>query len=65
MRFDDQGKPMSIETNLKDIISRSDPDLPVKDNDVVVVNESGIKKTLYILRTLLPMPSGSYSMAAY
>lgn len=65
MRFDDQGKPLSIETNLKDIVARSDPDLPVKDNDVVVVNESGIKKTLFIMRTLLPMPSGSYSMAAY
>ena len=30
MRFDDQGKPISINTNLKDIIARSDPDLPVK-----------------------------------
>lgn len=65
MRFDDQGNPIKIETNLKDIVARNDPDLPVKDNDVVVVNESGLKKTLYIMRTLLPMPSGSYSMAAY
>jgi len=62
MRFDDQGKPTSIETNLKDIVSRSDPDLPVKDNDVVVVKESGVKKSLYILRTLIPVPTGSYSM---
>lgn len=64
MRFDDQGKPVSINTNLKDIIARSDQDLPLKDNDVVVVNESGLKKTLYIIRTLLPIPSGSYSMTA-
>jgi polysaccharide export outer membrane protein len=62
MRFDDQGKPISINTNLSNIIARTDPDLPLKDSDVVVVNESSIKKTLYILRSLLPMPSGSYGV---
>jgi polysaccharide biosynthesis/export protein len=62
MRFDDQGKAISINTNLSNIIARNDPDLPVKDNDVVVVNESSVKKTLFILRTLLPMPSGSYGL---
>ncbi|MBM4296047.1 MAG: hypothetical protein FJ126_14255, partial [Deltaproteobacteria bacterium] len=65
MRFDDQGKPISINTNLKNIIARSDPDLAVKDNDVVVVNISGLKKSLYIIRTLLPIPSGSYSMTSF
>ena len=65
MRFDDQGKPTSIAVNLKDIVARADPDLPVKDNDVVVVNESGLKRTLYIIRTLLPIPSGSYSMTSF
>jgi polysaccharide export outer membrane protein len=65
MRFDDQGKPISINTNLDSIIARSDPDLPLKDSDVVVVNESTLKKSLYIIRTLLPIPSGSYSMAAF
>jgi polysaccharide export outer membrane protein len=62
MRFDEQGKPISINTNLSSIIARNDEDLPVKNNDVVVVNESTVKKTLYILRTLLPMPSGSYGL---
>jgi len=65
MRFDDQGKPISINTNLDSIIARSNPDLPLKDNDVVVVNESTLKKTLYVIRTLLPIPTGSYSMAAF
>jgi len=64
MRFDEQGKPMSIAVNLKDIMARSDPDLPLKDNDVVVVNESALKRTLFIIRTLLPIPSGSYSMTS-
>ncbi|RJR35210.1 MAG: hypothetical protein C4567_14800 [Deltaproteobacteria bacterium] len=65
MRFDDQGKPISINTNLDSIIARKDPDLPLKDSDVVVVNESAIKKSLFVIRTLLPIPSGSYSMAAF
>jgi len=65
MRFDDQGKPISINTNLNSIIARNDPDLPVKDSDVVVVNESTIKKTLYVIRQLLPIPSGSYSMSTF
>jgi len=64
MRFDDQGKPISINTNLSNIIARSDPDLPLKDSDVVVVNESIIKKALYLIKNLLPI-SGGYSMAAF
>jgi polysaccharide export outer membrane protein len=65
MRFNDHGQPISINTNLDNIISRTDPDLAVKDNDVVVVKESSLKKAIYVIRTLLPIPSGSYSMAAF
>jgi len=65
MRFDEQGKPISINTNLNSIIARNDEDLPIKDHDVVVVNESTIKKTLFIIRTLIPIPSGSYSMSTF
>jgi polysaccharide export outer membrane protein len=64
MRFDEQGKPLRIDTNLNSIIASKDPDLPVKDNDVVLVRESALKKTIYVIRTLLPIPSGSYSMGA-
>ena len=31
MRFDDQGKPISINTNLKRIFARTEPDIPIKD----------------------------------
>jgi polysaccharide biosynthesis/export protein len=62
MRFDDQGKPISINTNLKRIYARTEPDIPIKANDVVVVNESGIKKALYYIKNLLPI-SGGYSIA--
>jgi polysaccharide export outer membrane protein len=65
MRFDEQGRPISIKTDLGKIIARDDPDLPLKDNDVLVVRESSLKKTLYVIRTLLPIPSGSYSMSAF
>jgi len=65
MRFDDQGKPISINTNLNDIVARGEADPPLKNNDVVVVKESTVKKSLYIIRTLLPIPSGSYSMGAF
>jgi polysaccharide export outer membrane protein len=64
MRFDDRGKPISIKTNLSNIIARSDPDLPLKDSDVVVVNESTIKKAFYLIKNLFPL-SGAYSMAAF
>jgi polysaccharide export outer membrane protein len=61
MRFDEQGKPISITTNLDSIIARKDPDLSVKDNDVVVVEESSIKKALYLFRNMMPV-SGGYSI---
>lgn len=62
MRFDDRGKPQSININLENIMAKTEPDLPLHNNDVVMVRESPVKKTLYIIRTLLPIPSGSYAI---
>jgi polysaccharide biosynthesis/export protein len=64
MRFD-EGKAMSININLQDIIDMNEPDIPVKENDVVVVNESPLKKSIYVIRTLLPIPSGGYSLGNF
>jgi polysaccharide export outer membrane protein len=64
MRFDEQGNPIRINTNLSSIIAKNDKDLPVKNNDVVVVNESSIKKAFYLIKNLFPL-SGGYSMAAF
>jgi polysaccharide export outer membrane protein len=61
MRLDNQGKPTTIDTNLNSIIAQKDPDYPIKNNDVVVVYESAVKKTLFIIRTLLPIPTPSTS----
>jgi len=62
MRFDNQGRPVSIETNLKSIASRTDPDLPVQDNDVILVNVGEIRKNLWMIRQILPIPSGGYAI---
>jgi polysaccharide export outer membrane protein len=64
MRFDEQGKPISINTDLSSIIARNDEDLPVKNNDVLVINESTIKKAFYLIKNLFPL-SGGYSLAAF
>jgi polysaccharide export outer membrane protein len=57
MRFDKQGNPISIKANLKSIIARNEPDIPIKGSDVVMVSESTLKKTLYLFRSLIPQPS--------
>jgi polysaccharide biosynthesis/export protein len=62
MRFDPQGKPMSIETNLKNITTNKDPDIPIKGNDVIVVKEGELKKRLWVIRQILPIPSGGYAI---
>jgi polysaccharide export outer membrane protein len=63
MRFE-QGKPERIKVNLNGIITKNDADLPLKDSDVVVVKESTIKKSLFLIKSLLPI-SGAASMAAF
>jgi polysaccharide biosynthesis/export protein len=57
MRFDKQGNPTSIKANLKSIIARNEPDIPIKGSDVVVVNESPVKMALYLFKSLIPQPS--------
>ncbi len=62
MRFDQQGKPIAIETNLNDITSQKDPDIPIQENDVIVVKEGEFKKKIWVIRQVLPIPSGGYSI---
>jgi polysaccharide export outer membrane protein len=58
IRFDDQGKPISIHTNLKRILAQTEPDIPIKDNDVVVANTNIVKKALYYFKNMLPVSAG-------
>jgi polysaccharide export outer membrane protein len=62
MRFDQQGRPVKLEADLKDITAGKEADVPVQNNDTIVVEESGLKKKLYVIRQLLPIPSGGYSI---
>ncbi|MEJ2070135.1 MAG: polysaccharide export protein [Syntrophobacterales bacterium] len=64
MRFDNQGKPLSIQMNLNRIAARKDPDIPVQDNDVILVKVGEVKRAFWILRKLLPIPTGGYSLSA-
>jgi hypothetical protein len=57
MRFDKEGTPISIKTNLNSIMARNEPDIPIKGSDVVMVNESAVKKALYLFKSLIPQPS--------
>ncbi|MEJ2070134.1 MAG: SLBB domain-containing protein [Syntrophobacterales bacterium] len=62
MRFDNQGKPLSIQMNLNRIAARKDPDVSVQDNDVILVKVGEVKRTLWIIRQLIPIPTGGYSL---
>ena len=63
MRLDDQRNPITITAHLGKVMSRQEPDVPLKDNDVVVVNVSSLKKGLYVFNKLIPGGGGSVSGA--
>ncbi len=63
MRFDSQGKPITISGNLKKIYARKEPDIRIKDHDTVVAKENGVKKALWYFKNILPV-SGGYSVGA-
>ncbi len=62
MRFDEQGRPVKIEGNIKAISDGKEADIPVKNNDTIVVVQSELKKKLFVIRQLLPIPSGGYAI---
>jgi polysaccharide export outer membrane protein len=59
-RRDDKGNAIQLAADLKRILNRQEEDIPLKDNDVVVVGESALRKGLFIFKELLP---GTYSGA--
>ena len=63
MRLDDNRNPITITAHLKKVLSHQEPDVPLKDNDVVVVNVSSFKKGLYVFNRLIPGGGGSVSGA--
>lgn len=54
LRLDEKGSPITLSADLASVRTRSQPDIPLKENDVVVVNESSLKKALFVFKELLP-----------
>jgi len=65
MRLDDSGKPITVTAHLDKVFRRTEPDVPLKDNDVVVVNVESIKQALFVFKELMPggTVSGAYRFA--
>ena len=63
MRLDAQRNPVTITAHLGKVMSRQEEDVPLKENDVVVVNMNSFKKGLYVFNKLLPGGGGSLSGA--
>jgi polysaccharide export outer membrane protein len=63
MRLDENRNPITITAHLNKVLSRQEADVPLKDNDVVVVNVSSFKKSLYVFNKLIPGGGGSLSGA--
>ena len=54
MRLDAQRNPVTITAHLGKVMSRQEEDVPLEENDVVVVNMNSFKKGLYVFNKLLP-----------
>ncbi|MFZ2087364.1 MAG: polysaccharide biosynthesis/export family protein [Desulfobaccales bacterium] len=54
MRLDDNRNPIKISAHLDKVLSRQEKDVPLKDNDVVVVDIGSLKKGLYVFKQLMP-----------
>ncbi len=60
LRLDEQGQRQVIPVNIKQITKGQEQDPPLKENDIVFVQESGIRRFLFEIKTLMP---GSVSVA--
>ena len=60
LRLDDNGQRTTIKVNLAEIAKGKEEDLPLKENDIVFVQESSLRRALFDFKMLLP---GSVSVA--
>jgi len=61
VRFDEKGERITIPVNLAAVRDGKDPDPTLKENDIIFVSESGIKRFLFNFRNLMP---GSFGVGA-
>jgi polysaccharide export outer membrane protein len=64
LRLDDNGQRQTIPVNFAQITQGNEADLPLKENDIVYVQESGVRRFLFDFKMLLP-GSVSVSPAAF
>jgi polysaccharide export outer membrane protein len=60
LRLDDHGQRQTIPVNLAQITKGNEEDLPLKENDIVYVQESGVRRFLFDFKMLMP---GSVSVS--
>jgi polysaccharide biosynthesis/export protein len=60
-RLNDKGKIMTLSLDLGKVTAGKEGDIPLKENDIVYVQESGLRRFLYDFRNLMP---GSYGISA-
>jgi protein involved in polysaccharide export with SLBB domain len=53
LRMGEEGQAISLSANLGRIIKKQEPDIPLKENDVVFVPESVVRRFLMDVRTLV------------
>lgn len=61
VRFDDNGQRIDLKYNLKQVIEEGGQEHLVKQNDIIFVEESGIRRALYDFKNLNPL--GQFSAA--
>lgn len=60
LRFDERGERLVLPVNLKSITSGEEPDPKLKGNDIVFVQESGLRRLLFDVKNFLP---GSFGIS--
>jgi polysaccharide export outer membrane protein len=61
VRLNDRGEITTLSLDLGRVTAGQEADIPLKENDIVTVQESGIRRFFFDFRNLMP---GSYSMGA-
>jgi protein involved in polysaccharide export with SLBB domain len=60
LRVDENGQRQTIPINLASITKGAEPDVPLKENDIVFVHESGARRFLFDFKMF--MPGGNIGM---
>jgi hypothetical protein len=52
--MDENGQRQTIPVNLASITKGTEPDIPLKENDIVFVQESGVRRFLFDFKMFTP-----------